>query len=141
MSEPTAWFRGDLGLQIAGYGSVASPTFMAGRDGDTLVALIGSAHHLIGYEPAPDMHRVGWSGLPAMFQLLQEDVERREEHPGRRSVFDEVLHFSEKMEVPPVYCEFLARRLMHGALTLDDGRELTIVIGTPLYVAMADGHG
>ncbi|WP_030568310.1 DUF7019 family protein [Streptomyces aureocirculatus] len=141
MTEPTAWFRGDLALRIAGYGAMVSPTFMTGSDGDTLVALIGSAHHLIGYEPAPDMHRIGHSALPSMFQLLRDDADRRAERPSRGGVLHEVLEFSEALEVPPVSCEFLARRLTHGSVTMDDGRELAIVVGTPLYVAMAEEHG
>ncbi|MGA4839025.1 DUF7019 family protein [Streptomyces sp. G45] len=150
MSEPTAWFRGDLALRIAGYGDANSPTFMTGQDGDTLVALIGSAHHLVGYEPAPDMHRVGHSALPSLFQLLRDVPPeweyqlgpgwREEERPGERHAVHEVLHFAEALTVPPVYCEFLARQLMRGSVELEGGRELTVVIGTPLYVAMSDGE-
>nr|WP_232626870.1 SAVMC3_10250 family protein [Streptomyces alfalfae] len=43
MTEPRPWFRGDLELRVAGYGSPEGPTFMTGRDGDTVIALIGSA--------------------------------------------------------------------------------------------------
>ncbi|GHC55099.1 DUF7019 family protein [Streptomyces flavofungini] len=148
MSEPTAWFRGDLGLRIAGYGGDAnSPTLMTGRDGDTVVALIGSAHHLIGYQAAPDMHRVGFSGLPSIFRLLQDmppewegqfDVRWRGRMPDRVNVTHDVLRCAESLTVPPVYCEFLARQLMRGTVTREDGRELTVVVGTPLYVAMSD---
>lgn len=147
MSEPTAWFRGDLGLRIAGYGESNSPTLMTGRDGDVVVALIGSAHHLIGYQASPDMAGIGYSGLPSMFRLLQ-DIPPEWEHqfnsrwhtrmPNRESVTHEAVHFAESLTVPPVYCEFLARQLMRGTVTLEDGRVLTVVIGTPLYVAMSD---
>ncbi|WP_030682534.1 DUF7019 family protein [Streptomyces sp. NRRL B-1347] len=147
MSEPSAWFRGDLGLRIAGYGDPNSPTLMTGRDGDTVVALIGSSHHLIGYQVAADMERVGFSGLPSIFRLLQEippewerqfDVRWRGRMPSRESVTHDVLHCAEALTVPPVYCEFLARRLLTGTATGADGRELTVVVGTPLYVAMSD---
>ncbi|QIB43001.1 DUF7019 family protein [Streptomyces aureoverticillatus] len=147
MSEPTAWFRGDLGLRIAGYGDANSPTLMTGRDGDTVVALIGSAHHLIGHQAAPDMHRVGFSGLPSIFRLLQDippewegqfNVRSRFAMPDRESVTADVLRVTEALTVPPMYCEFLARQLMRGTVTREDGRELTVVVGTPLYVAMSD---
>ncbi|WP_425264437.1 DUF7019 family protein, partial [Streptomyces atriruber] len=36
------------------------------------------------------------------------------------------------------YGEFLARRLLHSTVTGRDGRQVEIVVGTPLYVAMAD---
>lgn len=148
MSEPTAWFRGDLGLRIAGYGDADGPTLMTGRDGDTVVALIGSAHHLIGYQAAPDMHRVGFSGLPSISRLLQNIPPEWEDQfgvrwrggrmPNRESVEHEVLRVAESLTVPPMYCEFLARRLMRSTVTREDGKELTILIGTPLYVAMSD---
>ncbi|WP_405662270.1 DUF7019 family protein [Streptomyces sp. RK9] len=147
MSEPAAWFRGDLGLRIAGYGEADKPTLMTGRDGDTVVALIGSAHHLIGHQAAPDMHRVGFSGLPSIFRLLQDTPPEWERQfnvrswntmPDRGSVTSDVLRVAEALTVPPMYCEFLARQLMRGTVTQEDGRELTIVVGTPLYVAMSD---
>ncbi|MFD9908651.1 DUF7019 family protein [Streptomyces sp. NPDC059063] len=147
MSEPTAWFRGDLGLRIAGDGQASGPTLMTGRDGDTVVALVGSAHHLIGYQAAPDLHRVGYSGLPSVFRLLQDiprewefqlNVRWRARMPSRESVAHDVLHFAEALTVPPVYCEFLARQLMWGTVAREDGSEVTVVVGTPLYVAMSD---
>ncbi|MEU4932559.1 SAVMC3_10250 family protein [Streptomyces yokosukanensis] len=147
MSEPAAWFRGDLGLRIAGYGEANGPTLMTGRDGDTVVALIGSAHHLIGYQASSDMNKVSYSGLPSMFRLLQDippeweyqfNGRWRARMPSRESVTHDVLHFAESLTVPPMYCEFLARQLMRGTVTREDGRELTIVVGTPLYVTMSD---
>ncbi|QCX79692.1 hypothetical protein C9F11_30505 [Streptomyces sp. YIM 121038] len=148
MSEPSAWFRGDLGLRIVGDGGPNSPTLMTGRDGDTVVALIGSAHHLIGHQAAPDLHRVGYSGLPSMFRLLQEVPPEWERQfnvrwwgrmPSRESVAHDVLHFADALTVPPVPCEFLARRLLSDTVRREDGRELTVVVGTPVYVAMSDG--
>ncbi len=152
MTEPTAWFRGDLGLRIAGYGDANGPTLMMGEDGDTLVALIGSAHHLIGYQLAPDMPRVGFSGLPSMFALLRdfppewESQMRVPRRNGRRtadgaSIMREVRQCAQALTVPPVYGEFLARQLLRGTVTREDGREMTVVIGTPVYVAMSDPEG
>ncbi|MEU5959064.1 SAVMC3_10250 family protein [Streptomyces sp. NPDC047525] len=149
MSEPTAWFRGDLALRIAGYGDANGPTLMMGADGDTLVALIGSAHHLIGYQVAPDMPKVGFSGLPSMFGLLRDFPPEWEPQMNVRwrgrgfgtdsySLMREVAQCAEALTVPPVHCEFLARQLMRGTVMREDGRELAVVIGTPMYVAMSD---
>ncbi|MEV0118601.1 SAVMC3_10250 family protein [Streptomyces sp. NPDC050844] len=138
MTEPRPWFRGDLGLRIAGYGSPAGPTFMTGREGDTVVALIGSGHHLIGQRTAPDTIEAAFSNLPSLFQLARESAPTHGRHADEEEAMRQVLLFSESLMVPPVYGEFLARRLVHGTVTGGDGRELQIVIGTPLYVAMAD---
>ncbi|MFE6161320.1 DUF7019 family protein [Streptomyces sp. NPDC056486] len=142
MTEPRPWFRGDLGLRIAGYGDPAGPTFMTGREGDTVVALIGSGHHLIGQRTAPDTIQAAFSNLPSLFQLVQDDsrVDGRPVH--EENAIRQVLEFSASLTVPPVYGEFLARRLLSGTVTGRDGRELRIVVGTPLYVALADeDHG
>ncbi|MEV2251879.1 SAVMC3_10250 family protein [Streptomyces sp. NPDC050147] len=138
MTEPRPWFRGDLGLRIAGYGAADRPTFMTGREGDTVIALIGSAHHLIGQRTAVDTIQAAYSNLPSLFQLLHDAPDGRPQ-ANRQSPLRQVLDFSKSLTVPPVYSEFLARRLLHGTVTGEDGRELEVVIGTPLYVAMADG--
>ncbi|MFJ7202893.1 DUF7019 family protein [Streptomyces sp. NPDC098789] len=149
MTEPTTWFRGELGLQIAGYEDVTGPVFMTGRQAHTVVALIGSAHHLLGHN-TPTEHIPGsYSMLPPLFQLLREARENWHIAPpdSRTRVLDgpwneqqalaDVLDFSGGLRSPGVKCEFLARRLLHGTHIAENG-VLDIVIGTPLYVAMAE---
>ncbi|CAM5651825.1 hypothetical protein SALBM135S_05133 [Streptomyces alboniger] len=134
MTEPRPWFRGDLELRIAGYGTPDGPTFMTGRDGDTVIALVGSARHLLGQRTAPETIQASYSMLPSLFRLLEDT-------PGRahsRDAAHQVLGFAETLTEPPVYGEFLARRLLHGTATGRDGRQVDVVVGTPLYVAMAD---
>ncbi|GLF93100.1 DUF7019 family protein [Streptomyces yaizuensis] len=143
MTGPSSWFRGDLDLQIAGYGSAEGPVFMAGREGDTVVALIGSAHHLVGQRPVPEAIPVSHSGLPSLFRLLRDPPEdwRRvygDGSGGGEEAQRQVLAYTRRLREPPVYCEFLARRLLRSTVVGDDGRELEIVVGTPLYVAQAD---
>ncbi|QEU91211.1 DUF7019 family protein [Streptomyces kanamyceticus] len=138
MTEPRPWFRGDLGLRIAGYGSPAGPTFMTGREGDTVIALVGSAQHLIGQRTAPDTIQNAYSNLPSLFQLVRDDAQANGRPVDEDAAMGQVLTFSESLTVPPVYAEFLARRLVSGTVTGRDGRDVHVVIGTPLYVAMAD---
>ncbi|MET7363839.1 SAVMC3_10250 family protein [Streptomyces sp. NPDC005562] len=147
MTEPAAWFRGEAALRVAGYGDPDGPTLMTGYDGDTVVALIGSADHLIGHKAAPEMHRVGFSGLPALFRLLQDtppawegqfEVRARGRMPSRGSVTENVLRCADSLTVPPMNCEFLARHLLRDTVTRPDGREVTVIVGTPLFVAMSD---
>ncbi|MFD3584517.1 DUF7019 family protein [Streptomyces sp. NPDC058683] len=149
MTEPTSWFRGDLGLRIAGYGSATGPVFMTGQEGRTVVALIGSAHHLVGHRVQAEGIPVGHSMLPSLFRLLRETPEdwpRREptavsgrDYPANdREALRQVLDFSAHLTEPATYCEFLARRLLRGTATDENGQEWEVVIGTPLYVAMAE---
>ncbi|MEU6994650.1 SAVMC3_10250 family protein [Streptomyces sp. NPDC046465] len=147
VTEPAAWFRGEAALRVAGYGDPDGPTLMTGYDGDTVVALIGSARHLIGHQASPEMKQVGFSGLPGLFRLLQDappewdrqfDVRFRGRMPSRTSITENVLHCAESLTVPPMCCEFLARQLLRDTVTRADGREVTVVVGTPLFVAMSD---
>ncbi|MGW3645057.1 DUF7019 family protein [Streptomyces sp. NPDC000878] len=149
MTEPTSWFRGELGLQIAGYETVTGPVFMTGRQARTVVALIGSARHLLGHSTPTEHISGSYSMLPPLFQLLREAREDWHIVPpdSRRRVLDgpwneqqgliDVLDFSRGMRSPAVNCEFLARRLLYGTHAAEK-EELDIVIGTPLYVAMAE---
>jgi hypothetical protein len=148
ISEPASWFRGDLELRIAGYGSARGPVFMTGSEGDTVVALIGSAHHLVGQQAVPEFLRT-YSSLPSLFHLLRDapedwPLDEPWQAGGRRDLGGErdlrqVVTFARSLKEPATYCEFLARRLLRGTLPSSDGRELEVVVGTPLYVALADG--
>ncbi|MGW0394899.1 DUF7019 family protein [Streptomyces sp. NPDC003042] len=77
MTEPDSWFRGELNLRTATYqevdGQVGGPLFMVGQAGRTLVALIGSSHHLIGGRPK---EAIGGSSstLPSLFRLLRREA-------------------------------------------------------------------
>jgi hypothetical protein len=139
MTEPSFWFRGDLGLRMSVTSSGNGPVFMTGSDGDLVVALVGSARHVIGQEHAssPDL-RLGGSWLPALQALLrQETMDSLDDGETLR----DTLTFSRRLAGPATWCEFLARRLMHGTVTDEDGRQREVVIGTPLYVAMSEDTG
>jgi hypothetical protein len=139
MSESSFWFRGDLGLRISVTGNGKGPVFMTGSDGDLVVALIGSAQHVIGHEhTSPDLRPGSW--LPALQTLLRHGSK----NPGALHDLDtlgDTLEFSRRVTGPRTWCEFLAKQLMRGTVTGRDGREREVVIGTPLYVAMSGNTG
>lgn len=139
MTEPSFWFRGDLGLRISVTRNGTGPVFMTGSDDNLVVALVGSAHHVIGQEHSstPDL-RTGGSWLPALQALLRQ--ENTDTLNDQKTLRDTLL-FSRQVTGPATWCEFLARRLMHGTVADRDGREWEVVIGTPLYVAMSEDAG
>ncbi|MFE6946034.1 DUF7019 family protein [Streptomyces chartreusis] len=148
MTDPTSWFRGELGLQIAGYESVTGPMFMTGRANRTVVALIGSARHQTGHHATTEAISASYSMLPPLFELLRQaphdwhvtppDPRQVDLFPwNEQNALEDVLDFSRGLRSPAVHCEFLARRLLHGT-HVDDNGEIDIVVGTPLYVAMAE---
>jgi hypothetical protein len=136
------WFRGEAGLRVSGDGLAEGPVLMSGVEGDTLVALVGSAHHLVGHSAAPELGRVGHSLLPSLFRLLQE-ASRAETAgvPAARpagGVLHDVAQVCDRLAGPAMWCEFLARELLRGRVTDGTGVQREVVVGTPLYVALSE---
>lgn len=140
MTEPSFWFRGDLGLRISVAHEGRGPMLMAGTDHDLVVVLIGSAHHVIGQEHTTQDLRMSGSWLPALQALLRHGT-TNPHALDEQDTYRDTLAFVRKVTGPTTWCEFLARQLMRGTVTDHDGRELEIVIGTPLYVAMSEDAG
>ncbi|WP_455359444.1 DUF7019 family protein [Streptomyces sp. SYSU K21746] len=148
MNEPSTWFRGESDLRMSGYGRAPDgPVFMMGQEGGTVVVLIGSAHHLIGQRVSPDTAAVGHSMLPSLFRLVQQAVDdrlltapggvpRRESPAETEEMLQQVVQLGRGLRGPGSSCEFLARRLLSGVVTDGQGRQLNVVVGTPLYVAL-----
>ncbi|MEV6008651.1 SAVMC3_10250 family protein [Streptomyces sp. NPDC051976] len=136
------WFRGEVGLRVSGDGLAEGPVLMSGVEGDTLVALVGSAHHLVGHSAEPGLRRVGHSWLPSLYRLLQ-DASRAETDgvPAARptdGVLHDVAEVCDRLAGPAMWCEFLARELLRGSVTDETGMRREVVVGTPLYVALSD---
>ncbi|MFD5619240.1 DUF7019 family protein [Streptomyces yangpuensis] len=159
MTEAGSWFRGELNLRTATYqevdGQVQGPLFIVGQAGRTLVALVGSSHHLIGGRAQEAIG--GYSTLPSLFRLMRQEAPEEPlnvrgyvpDYREREStaVMHEVVGFTRDLLVRPppgfdavVPCEFLARRLLRGAATdpRGTGDRVDVVVGTPLYVAQRD---
>jgi uncharacterized protein DUF7019 len=151
-SEPRSWFRGELGLRSGVFNTLGTALY-TGLDQDTVVALIGSRHHLVDREPPRPEHELAppSSNLPALVKLVERHGEEydaivdaafhlpsRAQDADERRVLGQVVDFAQRMRGPRESCEFLARRLLTGTTTGPTGRPMTVVIGTPLYVALSD---
>lgn len=151
MTEPRSWFRGELGLRT---GFLATGAVYTGLDHDTMVALVGSARHAVDrHTPgtATELSRRS-SNLPELLGLVarhaeEYDAERadvdmlfwgRQENVDERVALEQVGYFAQQMRGPREPCDFLARRLLDGWTTGPDGRQVHVVIGTPLYIALSD---
>ncbi|MFD5248166.1 DUF7019 family protein [Amycolatopsis sp. NPDC058340] len=147
LSEPRSWFRGELGLRM---GVVTGAALYTGLDAGTLVALIGSAGHLVDRQPSGSggelHHRT--SDLPALITLMESRSEesvndefgfyRDREHADEQAALRQVVYFAQEMRAPRQPVEFLARRLFEGTTRGPDGKAVHVVVGTPLYVALSD---
>lgn len=148
MSKPAPWFKGQLNLRSSIYGNeLDGLLYFSGVQGDVLLALIGSAHHLIGHRIAPDAMKVGYSRLPALFDVLgrsQAEASRVEDQNQLEEVgtdddqraLAEVRYFAEALRGVRESAEFLARRILYGEVADSGAPVRAVLLGTLLYVAL-----
>jgi hypothetical protein len=155
VTEPATWFGGELPLRSGVWedggpgGWEARPTlaFFSGLQDGVLVALIGSTHHLIGQQADPSAIQVSYSALPALFSVLARDAAGSRSADSRgfpsmpdddRSVIREVFKFADAQTGVRQPSQFLARRLLHGPVEVENGTVQRVLLGTPLYVALTE---
>jgi hypothetical protein len=134
IDEPGQYFRGRLAMRV-----LQKPGFLyfTGATDDTVVGLGGSSGHLTaGAKPKED-EGFGPSMLPGMVQGLTAITD--DEAP--EGVL-ELAHLAQRnARGDEQEVEFIAKRLRHGPSPypeLDGGRSLRVLVGSPLFVALAD---
>jgi hypothetical protein len=134
IDEPGQYFRGRLAMRW----QQATPgaTYFAGATEETVVGLGGASHHIIG-GATPDKDRISPSLLPGLI-------------PGMRAMLDdeasesalELAYLANRnLRGDEQEMEFVAKRLRHGPSPypeLDGGRSVHVLVGSPLFVALAD---
>jgi Family of unknown function (DUF7019) len=146
VAEPGPWFRGQLPLRSGLYRNAPGGlAYFGGSQAGVRLALIGSARHLIGSRPTIPEIGVSYSGVPALYDVLRHDELDAEPPPADsdrddvQRTLEEVGEFASLLRGVPESCEFLARRLLSGRVADEGDRVSRVLLGTPLYVALADG--
>lgn len=141
VSEPAAWFEDRMIMRSSIYRSAPGGLlyFSGQRDG-TVVALIGSGRHLVGQQPQPPEMHLPFSHLPYLLSYLRDEIPQtgQETQDDERWALSEIAHFSRAVTGVRQPSVFLARRLLTGEITFEDGETVQAVVGTPLYVALDD---
>ena len=121
--------------------------FFAGATEQTLLALGGSAYHVIGKlsdatigEPSSD--------LDSLIDILGEELQLRRRLLDREDFYDEdaalnaIEVMARRLKGTTQHLEFLAKRLAYDPSSLAHGRtrrrEKHVLFGTPIYVALAE---
>lgn len=142
--DPAPWFRGQLHMRSGIYGDEPGGLlYFSGVQDGVLVALIGSAHHLIGQRSQPSAIQMSYSRAPSLFTLLRRDSidgshaedEIQPEKTDQRALA-EVHDFANALRGVREPSEFLARRLLSGSVPDGEAPVRTVLLGTPLYVAL-----
>ncbi len=146
VDAPGRYFGGRLPMQ---WGPMATPEgkgliYFGGRTDDTIVGLGGSASQLVGDNAAPDQYFRN-SLLPVLLRGLaaadkpgaEPDVERFKEADAQ--ALGLVRHANGRLRGPSEHLEFVAKRLLHGPSPYQQfDRDVTVLLGSPLYVAQTD---
>ncbi|MGC7097439.1 DUF7019 family protein [Amycolatopsis lurida] len=137
VDEPGQFFWGLLPMRWGAIEGRPSAVYFGGRAERTIVGLGGSLRHVVGTaaDAVPEQ-TIGGSMLPAMLDWLDSD-EDGEVDDGSLAV---VLRANAGLRGPAQNVEFVAKRLMQGTSPYPEPnqKEMTVLLGSPLYVAMAD---
>jgi len=134
IDEPGQYFRGRLAMRVH-----QSPGFIyfAGATEDTVVGLGGSSGHLTAGAKPKDDEGFGASMLPGMVRGLTAISD--DEAPDGALELAYLAQRNARGDEQEV--EFIAKRLRHGPSPypeLDGGRSVHVLVGSPLFVALAD---
>ncbi|MEU0531248.1 DUF7019 family protein [Amycolatopsis tolypomycina] len=134
IDEPGQYFRGRLAMRTQqGRGF----SYFAGATEDTVVGLGGSSGHLVGggtLEPDGLFPRSMLPGMVAGLTAMAAD-----EAPKDALELAYLAHRNGRGDEQEL--EFVAKRLRHGPSPypeLDAGRPVQVLVGSPLFVALAD---
>lgn len=144
VEEPGQFFWGLLPMQwgpIVTEGG-SSLVYFGGRDERTVVGLGGSAGHVVGAAHA-EQRPPSPSLLPVLLDIIDDDVPDPglDHDQADQAALASVHRANSRLRGPVQNVEFLAKRLLSGPSPYPelDGRDgMTVLLGSPLYVALAD---
>jgi hypothetical protein len=158
VDEPKSYFKGTLPMKWGPYGENNEIVYFAGSTSNTVFGLGGSMDHVIGSKGESSAQYWAASTTPYLIStlknelnLLEPDLELRSlmgyESP-RPPAMRAVYQVTTKMEGPVEQLQFLAKKLLDTDDFTEEEKEHSnrmhwevdkrILLGTPLYVAMAD---
>jgi hypothetical protein len=166
IAHPDSYFSGTVPMQWGLITSPESGkvVYFGGNVDNVVLGLAGSRHHVVGYQGegvvgAPDFS-YGSSFAPMVIKAIEDGlaavidrpetaesgsvIQLRERHPVDFSktpdarALDTVLYATENLLGPTQRLEFLAKRLLMGKVSVSTEEKVDVLLGTPLYVALAD---
>ncbi|EIE99896.1 DUF7019 family protein [Saccharomonospora glauca] len=136
IEEPGQFFGGILPMRWGPFHGT-SLVYFGGESDGIVVGLGGSGKHVLGASAADDTEGVPRSVTPNLLEGLAAEPEIGDLLGVGTASDDEALRAvalaTANLRGPLQNVEFVAKRLLHGRV---DGRH--VVLGSPLYVALAD---
>jgi len=143
VDEPGQYFRGTLPMQwgpLQG-GNGGSLVYFGGRTGQTILGLGGASSHVLG-SSGPQAQEFAPSSVPTLLAgLASAFAADGVEVPADQPSLAWVHNAGRLLRGPQQTVEFVARRLLTGPSPypeLDARPGMRVLLGSPLYVALAD---
>ncbi|MGW7041170.1 DUF7019 family protein [Streptomyces avermitilis] len=147
VDEPGQFFWGLLPMRWGPFpGEVGpSPVFFGGRTERTVVGLGGSGQHLLGSVPDADQGAM-FSLMPPLLRGLGTDSDVEDEFlvdaingdSEERTALAVVQRAVGRLKGPAQNVEFVAKRLLDGSSPLPESAGVSVLLGSPVYVALVD---
>ncbi|KIF67035.1 hypothetical protein HY68_35270 [Streptomyces sp. AcH 505] len=143
VDEPGPYFRGSLSMQWGPLPSESGGTlvYFGGRTGQTILGLGGAGSHVLG-SGAPQTQDFAPSSAPTLLAGLASALAADgAEMPADQPSLAWVHTAGRLLRGRPQTVEFVARRLLTGPSPypeLDARPGMRVLLGSPLYVALAD---
>ncbi|MFE7632959.1 DUF7019 family protein [Kitasatospora sp. NPDC057518] len=149
VDEPGPYFRGSLPMQWGTLhgGGDGSLVYFGGRTDRTVLGLGGAVGHVLGTTApqaqvfAPSSGPTLLAGLASAFAPEGTEDSECTEAPVEEASLAAVHTAGRLLRGPRQTVEFVARRLLTGPSPypeLDAGPDMRVLLGSPLYVALAD---
>ncbi|MFF7144808.1 DUF7019 family protein [Streptomyces nodosus] len=145
VDEPGQFFWGLLPMRWGPFpGQVEpSPVFFGGRTDRTVVGLGGSSRHLLGSAPGGGAM---FSLMPPLLRGLGTESDLEDEilvdtvngDQEDRSALAVVQRAVERLKGPAQNVEFVAKRLLDGDSPYPESVGMSVLLGSPVYVALVD---
>ncbi|MFJ5837427.1 DUF7019 family protein [Streptomyces shenzhenensis] len=139
VDEPGQYVHGVLPMQ---WGPVADgdTVYFGGHTDRTIVGLGGSTGHVLSTPPAEATAgpRLSGSLLPT---LLHQLAALTAEDTAGPDALGTVVRANSQLRGPAQLVEFVAKRMLHGPCPYPElypEREMSVLLGSPLYVALAE---
>jgi hypothetical protein len=157
VDRPKAYFGGQHVLRWGLYGGglygddVDKFVYFGAEVENTIIGLGGSRRHVVGQVGASNPH--SHSATPALCTILAQELgmelsesteswlQGMQPRRGRdlnRLALRAVALASSQMDGPIQRIEFVARKLLDGSCSHNDGSNRLVVLGSPIYAALVD---
>ncbi|MER5756074.1 SAVMC3_10250 family protein [Streptomyces sp. NPDC002088] len=142
VDEPGQYVHGVLPMQWGAIGD-GGTVYFGGRGERTIVGLGGSTAHVVSTQPAEGLsqHRLSGSVMPMMLDQLAALAAGDTVTTDVDDALTTAIRANSALRGPAQRVEFVAKRMLYGPCPYPElypGQDMAVLLGSPLFVALAE---